>query len=62
VPATAVVQFMRDTYDWWFAPNPTKRDDYLRMSHMGDISCEVTDLVAVRLLDAVQRVRKEQLV
>jgi aspartate aminotransferase-like enzyme len=58
VPATAIVDYMRDTYDWWFAPNPTKRNDYLRISHMGDISCETTVLVAERLIDTVQRLRK----
>lgn len=58
ISANRVIAYMRDKYDWWFAPNPTKSDRYLRVSHMGNLNEDVMKLVAVRLLEAVDAIRK----
>jgi aspartate aminotransferase-like enzyme len=58
VGAAAVVEYMRDKYDWWFTPNGTGSDQYLRVSHMGHLSDELMRLCAVRLTEAAQEIRE----
>jgi aspartate aminotransferase-like enzyme len=58
VAADSIIAYMRDNYDWWFAPNPTKSLHYLRISHMGDLSGELLKLAAVRIIEAVEHIRK----
>lgn len=31
-----IIQFIKEKYDWYIAPNPTQDESYLRVSHMGD--------------------------
>jgi aspartate aminotransferase-like enzyme len=54
---TQIVGYMRDKYDWWFAPNGNDQNHYLRVSHMGDFTPEIMDLVAVRMTEAVEHIR-----
>jgi aspartate aminotransferase-like enzyme len=58
IAANAIVAYMKDNYDWWFAPNPTKIATYLRVSHMGDLSDDLLKLAAVRIIEAVEQIRK----
>jgi len=58
VSAGAVIAFMRERYDWWFAPATTSRkDQYIRVSHMGNVTRELMGQVALRLFEAVKEVR-----
>jgi aspartate aminotransferase-like enzyme len=52
-----VVGYMRDKYDWWFAPNGNDQNHYLRVSHMGDFTPEIMELAAVRMTEAVEHIR-----
>ena len=58
ISANKIITYMRDKYDWWFAPNPTKSDSYLRISHMGNLNEDVMKLVVTRLLEAVDVIKK----
>ncbi|OHB61008.1 MAG: hypothetical protein A2167_01185 [Planctomycetes bacterium RBG_13_46_10] len=58
VSANSIIAYMRDKYDWWFAPNPTKNDSYLRISHMGNLNEDVMKLVVARLIEAVYAIKK----
>ena len=49
-----IVEYMRDEYDWWFAPNPTNREDYLRVSHMGDLKDELMVEIADKISTATK--------
>ncbi len=57
-PASKVIVYMRDKYNWWFAPNPTKSEKYIRVSHMGNIDGDMMKLVVVRLLEIVETLSK----
>ena len=52
-----LVKYMKDEYNWWFAPNPTNREDYLRISHMGNLSNELM----IEIADKISYVVKQQL-
>ncbi len=58
ITATGIITYMQDKYDWWFAPNGTQTNHYLRVSHMGDLSQEVMELAAIRLTEAVGHLSK----
>ena len=58
ISSNKVIGYMRDKYDWWFAPNPTKSDRYLRISHMGNLNEDLIKLVVARLLEAVEIIEK----
>jgi aspartate aminotransferase-like enzyme len=49
-PMSKLVAYMRDNFDWWFAPNPTKCENYLRVSHMGDFDKETMQKVAEKIV------------
>ncbi len=58
VSSGAIIEFMREKYDWWFAPAPTSAcDRYLRVSHMGNVDREQLEEVVVRLEAAVDSIR-----
>ncbi len=40
VAATRLVRRLRVEHDWWFATNPTGNEDFLRVSHMGDLDAD----------------------
>jgi aspartate aminotransferase-like enzyme len=50
VLTSQLVTHLRERYDWWFAANGTNREDYLRVSHMGNlptnVMCEVANGIA----------------
>lgn len=53
-PMTKLIAYMQDKYDWWFAPNPTRREDYLRVSHMGTLNKELMVKVAKEIILTAQ--------
>jgi aspartate aminotransferase-like enzyme len=55
-----IVAYMRDKYDWWFAPNGNDQNHYLRVSHMGDFTPEIMELAADRIAEAVQNIRSHK--
>ena len=58
ITADSIVAYMRDNYDWWFAPNPTKIATYFRVSHMGDLSGDLLKFAAIRIIETVEQIRK----
>ena len=50
VVTSNLVTHLRERYNWWLATNGTNREDYLRVSHMGnlptDVMCAVADGIA----------------
>jgi aspartate aminotransferase-like enzyme len=52
-----IIAYMKDKYDWWFAPNGNDQNHYLRVSHMGDFTPETMELVADRMTEAVENIR-----
>ena len=60
VSSDAIITYMREKYDWWFAPAPTaQKDRYLRVSHMGNVNQAQLVEVADRLGEAVLEIRKK---
>jgi len=57
-PMSQVVKYLREEYDWWLAPNPTKREDYLRVSHMGHLTVDLMRVVAGGIVKAVEHITK----
>lgn len=58
VSAGALIAYMREQYDWWFAPVSTPlKDRYLRVAHMGNVDRNLMELAADRLLTAVENIR-----
>jgi len=53
-PMSKLVSYMRDKFDWWFAPNPTNREDYLRVSHMGNLDKETIRKVAENIVSVAK--------
>lgn len=54
VRASRLVQILKERHDWWLAPNPTKSESYLRVSHMGDFSPAQMKGVAITLKQVVK--------
>lgn len=52
-----IVNYIRDKYDWYVAPNPTQDESYLRVSHMGNISTDDLTLLAERINEACEVLR-----
>lgn len=46
-----LINSLKDKYDWWLAPNPINIDDFVRVSHMGDLSPEIMIDVANKILE-----------
>jgi serine---pyruvate transaminase len=58
ISAGAIIAYMRETYDWWFAPTSTPLSvRYLNISHMGNVDQELMDLAADRILLAIKNIR-----
>lgn len=49
VGATRLVRHFQREHDWWFATNPTGNEDFLRVSHMGDLDAGLMREVAARI-------------
>lgn len=47
-----VVNYLKEKYDWYVAPNPTQVEHYLRVSHMGNISIEQLQALADKIQEA----------
>ncbi|MFW5442773.1 MAG: pyridoxal-phosphate-dependent aminotransferase family protein [Methylococcaceae bacterium] len=47
-----VIEYIRNKYEWYVAPNPTQDESYLRVSHMGDLSVDNLVLLAERIDEA----------
>jgi len=47
-----VIGYLREQYDWYVAPNPTQVEDYLRVSHMGNVSSEELEALADKIVEA----------
>ncbi len=58
VTTEAVIRYMKDTYDWWFAPNGSGNSSYLRVSHMGSLEQEILELLPIRLANAIEFIRQ----
>lgn len=53
-----LIAYLRDHYDWWFAPAPTRlAGRYLRVSHMGNVDESAMYEVVSKLTEAVGTVR-----
>lgn len=52
VAATRLVRHFRQERDWWFATNPTGNEDFLRVSHMGDLDAGQMREVATAIRNA----------
>ena len=55
VTASWLVTHLRLEHDWWFAPNHLGREDYLRVSHMGDLDAALMVEVATQIRRAADR-------
>jgi aspartate aminotransferase-like enzyme len=58
-PMSRMVAIMREKFDWWFAPNPTRSEAYLRVSHMGNLEMKTMDLVAQRIFEVAKSLQKD---
>lgn len=52
VSMSQIITYIKQRYAWYLAPNPTQAQNYLRISHMGDISLENMLLMAQRIQEA----------
>jgi aspartate aminotransferase-like enzyme len=58
IRSDAVIAFMREKYDWWFAPAPTALSNrYLRVSHMGNVDESEMGQAVEKLSEAVKAIR-----
>jgi aspartate aminotransferase-like enzyme len=53
VGANRLVEHFKREHDWWFATNPTGNQDFLRVSHMGDLGEDLMRDVALQIRRAV---------
>ncbi len=58
VTMSQIVNYLREKNDWWFAPNPTKREDYLRISHMGNLDKDTMRTVANEIIQTSKQLRR----
>lgn len=52
VKMSDIVKSIYSRYGWYLAPNPTKTESYLRVSHMGAIEDSDISLMAERIIEA----------
>ena len=55
VSATRLIAHLKTELDWWLAPNPTKREDFVRVSHMGDFTPELMIEIGERIPKEIDR-------
>ena len=54
IPSEDVIAYLRDRYNWWFAPAPTRMaSKYLRVSHMGNVDGKTMGEVVTKLAEAI---------
>lgn len=55
VTASGLVRHFRQSRDWWLATNPTGNEDFLRVSHMGDLDADLMSEVAGGIREEADR-------
>lgn len=57
ISASTLIETLRDKLDWWLAPNPTKSEEYIRVSHMGALDIGIMKEVGETILDIAMSFR-----